>query len=351
MANPSRGSAASEVLGAILKEISVPLPVLEEARARRNRVLEIAASSPVVRARFSSGSVAYGTANSPLEDADGGVRIDRRLPDMREFGPDAPGGGLEAGPLMEYFGDYVLQRLWAGDYPKATADLSGKRAVRFDFHTPVDFDELEGPVDPYVHFIVGLVRVGARGLWIPNREVPLGWDVADPEHHLEVMNRHNRRDLRVRRAHVIRLTKRAIKYDETPIMCSWNVSALAVEIVTDVESTLPDALADFLTTASRDIARRLTPDPSPVVDRIELPDNITHDLAATRLSQMARHAREAAVATDAATVRRAYSRLYGPELDAIRTRDAQTLARAAATGATLSATPSIFDRPTRSYAR
>src|SRR5689334_19193572 len=103
-------SAANRVLRSILDEISVPLAVLEEARSRRNRVLSVAANHPAVRARYSAGSVAYGTANSPLEDADGGIKINRRLADLREFGADAPGYGLGPTELMEHFGEYILER-------------------------------------------------------------------------------------------------------------------------------------------------------------------------------------------------------------------------------------------------
>jgi len=67
-------SSGSSVLRSILDEISVPMAVLKEARARRDRVLSIAYGHYAVRARYSSGSVAYGPANRPLEDADGGVK-------------------------------------------------------------------------------------------------------------------------------------------------------------------------------------------------------------------------------------------------------------------------------------
>src|ERR1700733_5176231 len=103
-------SSAVPVLRSILEEISVPLDVLKEARVRRDLVLSIALAHAAARARYSSGSVAYGTTNSPLEDADGGIKINRRLQDLREFGPDAPSGGLRPEGLMEHFGLYVVER-------------------------------------------------------------------------------------------------------------------------------------------------------------------------------------------------------------------------------------------------
>lgn len=354
MATVSRptGPAASTVLSLILEEISVAFPVIKEARDRRDAVLEIARGLSVVRGRYSSGSVAYGTANRPLEDADGGVKINRRLADMREFGPDAQGGGLAADELMTIFGEHIVERLRAGDYPDATVDVDGKRAVKFEFHLPVELADLEEPVDPYVDFIIGLARVDAQGLWIPNRSIPAGWDIADPEHHLQVMNFRPTRDLRVLRAHVIRLAKRAIKRDatigRTPVLCSWNVSALAIALIRTTELSLPDALAVFFEGAAAEISMRLTPDPSPVVDPIDLPHGITNAIAALRLAEMAEHAREAAQARSVAAARLAYAHLYGPEVEAIREHEARRADRHLTAGLSLAPLASRFDKPTRS---
>jgi hypothetical protein len=163
---------------------------------------------------------------------------------------------------------------------------------------PSIFPELGEQIDPYVDFIIGLARVDARGLWIPNRALDCGWDVADPEYHLEVMNRRPTLELRSHRARVIRLAKRTIKRDAktggVAVLCSWNISALAIELVQDADRTLPDALTVFFAGASADIARRLTPDPSPVVEAIELPTGVSQHEAALRLAEMADHAQEAA---------------------------------------------------------
>jgi hypothetical protein len=340
-------SPAAPVLRSILEEISVPLDVLKEARARRDLVLSIAAAHQAARARYSSGSVAYGTTNSPLEDADGGIKINRRLHDLREFGPDAPSGGLRPEGLMEHFGLHVVERLRRRGYPDATVDYTGKRAVKFYFHTPVEIDKF-GEIDPYIDFIIGLARTEGSGLWIPNCELESGWDIADPEHHLEVMNRRPSIELRVHRAHVIRLAKRAVKRDQIVVICSWNISALAVELITDTDLPLPDALAAFFAAASKDIARRLTPDPSPVVDPIDLPDGITQMMTAARLAEMAEHAREAATARSEAGARAAYAKLYGPEIDAIRERLARSADRRLAAGLSLAPIASTAHKGTRS---
>ena len=252
---------------------------------------------------------------------------------------------------MEYFGEYILDRLQR-DYPNATVDTTGKRAVKFYFHTPVEIDELGIEIDPYVDFIIGLARSNGRGLWIPNRELELGWDIADPEYHLEIMNRRPSQALRVHRAHVIRLAKRAIKRDAAAggvaVLCSWNVSALAIELVTDTGLDLPDALAEFFAGAAKDIARRLTPDPSPVVDPIALPDGVSQEAASSRLREMANDADEAASASTEAGARIAYAKLYGPEIKAIREREAHAADRKLAAGASLAPLVSSSHRPTRS---
>lgn len=319
----SSPSRATDPLLSILREISVPQAVLDEARRRRDLVLTIACEHDIARARFSSGSVAYGVTNSPLEDADGGIKVNRRLAIGREFGPDAVGGHRPEA-LMEAFADFIVQRLRRRGYPSATVNTSGNRALKFEFHEPVDFDELQA-VDPYVDFIIGVARQDG-GLWIPNKRLALGWDVADPAHHLYVMNRRDSKELRVHRAHVIRLSKRTVKRDKTrgrtPVVCPWNLCALALEIVDDVTVPLPEALAHFLTAAAIDIRARTTPDPSPVVEPIGLPEGISRHAAADRLSEMAQFAWQAATAPTEAAARNAYGNLYGPELAAIRDREA-----------------------------
>ena len=162
------------------------------------------------------------------------------------------------------------------------------------------------------------------------------------------MNRRPSPELRVHRAHVIRLAKRAVKRDQIVVMCSWNISALAVELITDTELPLPEALAAFFAGAAKDIARRLTPDPSPVVDPIDLPDGITQIITATRLAEMAEHALEAATARSEAGARAAYAKLYGPEIDAIRERLARSADRRLAAGMSLAPAVSAAHKATRS---
>jgi hypothetical protein len=70
------------------KQISADDKALAEARYRRQKVLEICRTYGGV-GTFASGSVATGVVNDPVEDADGGMTLDRRR--FPKLGPD--GGG------------------------------------------------------------------------------------------------------------------------------------------------------------------------------------------------------------------------------------------------------------------
>jgi hypothetical protein len=103
----------------ILKEIAVPLPVLAEAKRRRDLVLTIAMEHVAACARYVSGSVAHGVHNKPLEDADCGVLIDRRFEEFRAFGPDADGTGRGPEAFIQLFVEFITLRLQARGYPNA----------------------------------------------------------------------------------------------------------------------------------------------------------------------------------------------------------------------------------------
>jgi hypothetical protein len=322
--NTSVGDAALE---AILGEIAVPVDVLEEAKRRRGVVLQAAMEHEAARAAYVSGSVAHGTENKPLEDADCGVKINRRFEAFRAFGPDAEGIGKGPEEFVQMFADFVLPRVRKRGYPEATVDLSGNRAIKVEFNTPVEFDEW-GEVDPYVDLIIGLTRA-AGGLWIPNRESNW-WDPADPELHTELMTERDEKALRVFRARLLRLTKRAVKRDgkvpgHVKVMCSWNISALGLELIEET-ATLAIGLATFLDRAADSIEIALTEDPSPVIeDAIPLPDGVTNARAATRLREMAAIVWEAVGATSKQGAMAHLTAMFGAEIDAIRAREDRLL--------------------------
>lgn len=315
-----------EVVESILREIMVRGDVLAEAKRRRNLICELAMKHEAARAAWYSGSVAHGTANSPLGDADCGVMVDRRFDEFRAFGPDAPGGGKGPEAFIQSFADWVLPRLVEADCPNATVDLTGNRAIKFMFNEPIELDAL-GIVDPYVDLIIGLDRRDAPGVWIPNRR-RRGWDPAHPQRHTELMTTGAPDKLIVHRAHLLRLSKRAVKRDglqtDLPAVCSWNLSALGLAFIVE-RARIAAALAQFLGAAAASIRRELTDDPAGVAGKIKLPDGVTREYAAERLQMMSDVVGQAAAATSVSEARRLLSQLFGVEIDSIRTREKAAL--------------------------
>ncbi len=312
------------------------MPVLKEARRRRGRVLEIAEGHAAARdgAGFPSGSVAHGTTNRPLEDADCGIKVNRRFEAFRAFGPDSDAGrGPEA--FIQMFSDFVLPRL-RHYYPSAEIDLGGNRAIKFLCNETVEIDEW-GPVDPYVELIVGLDRADGPGIWIPNRRRN-GWDPADPELHTDLMTIRHRELLRVVRAHVLRLSKRAVKRDAAnggiAVMCSWNLSALALELIEE-EGPLAATLHGFLIGSAKSIAAGLTEDPAPaVIEPLKLPEGVTQEMAAARLEQMAAIVERAMNASSKAGARAHLEELFGPEIESILKHEERGMGRGLRSGDT-----------------
>ena len=325
---PLTPGPGDQALEEVLRHIAVPPKVLGAAKTRRNLVCELAMRHPAARATWYSGSIAHGTHNSPLGDADCGVMVDRRSTEFRAYGPDAEGVGRGPEEFIRTFAAAVLPFLRDGGYPDADVDLSGNRAIKFLFNDPIDFGEL-GEVDPYVDLIVGLDRRGAPGIWIPNRRRN-GWDPAHPQKHTWLMTERDPQELVVHRAHLIRLGKRAIKRDgqqpRIPAMCSWNFSALALEHV-EIRSPLSGSLSALFSNASLSIAAGLTNDPAGVAGPIGLPDGMTNEESARRLALMAAFVDEAAQASSRAEARRALSNLFGLEIDEIRAREKATIRR------------------------
>jgi hypothetical protein len=317
---------ADLVVERILRQIAVSSDVLNEAKRRRDLVLRIAHDHEAANRTYVSGSIAHGTHNSPLGDADGGVVIDRRPRAFREFGPDA--GPDARGPEAFYrsFAAFVEPRVRDAGYPRLTLDLTGNRAIKFEFNEPVELED-GGPVDPYVDLIVALRRDQEhRGLWIPNRRARW-WDPANPERHTWLMTERDERALAVHRAQVVRLAKRAVKRDGAraafgPVVCSWNLSALSLDLVTE-RRPIATALAAFLTDASNSIAVPLTNDPARVAGPIKLPDGVAQELAARRLAEFAEVVWAAVSSRSSAGAKAELGMLFEPEpeLDEIRLRE------------------------------
>jgi hypothetical protein len=317
-----------EVVESVLREILVPPEVLALAKRRRDAICAIARSHPAARDYWHAGSIAQETENSPLGDADCGVMINRRFEEFRAYGPDAGPGGLGPENFIQSFAEYILPRIREAGYPEVTIDLSGNRAIKFDFHGPVDFDSL-GEIDPSVDLIIGLERRDGPGVWIPNRRRK-GWDPAHPQQHTYLMTHQGGRELVVHRAHVVRLSKRAIKRDAAsqPVaaMCSWNVSALALITVRE-RAPIASALGDSLSESAASISHGLTEDPAGVAGPIKLPDGCTNERSAARLAGMAEVVLAASKARSIHEARQLLEPLFAVEIESIRSRERNRVRR------------------------
>lgn len=333
----------AEVLEEIRVEISANNDDLATARERRNAVQGVAQGYNGALRTFSSGSVAHGTVNNPVDDADCGVVLNRVV--HPTLGPDGADGD---GPRMitESIRDHVMVKV-REIYPRARGTLI-KRAILITFDEPDD----EG-VDPSVDLVVALTRKDAEGLWIPNREAD-DWDASHPEEHTRLLTG-DEKPLRVHRARVIRMAKAAIKHDTTPALISFNVEALALSHITTVAS-LAVSLQLFFAKAASDIARGLTDDPAAISGTIKLPGGMTRERSAKRLRHFADKLQEAIDnGDDREAVESALAELYPAQLpdaqrsakarlaDAIRRSDVGAIR----TG--LSIAPAAAVKPTHSY--
>lgn len=279
-ANSPAPDYAEQIVQEVRARIQAERWVLDETRTRRNAVLEAAQRFPSALAGFGSGSLAHGTVNDPVSDGDGGVALDRRT--WSDLGPDSD-VGLGPDTVMEQTGRFVCDEL-RDRYPQVTFELT-KRAILFSFDEPID-DE-----DPTVDLVICLTRRDQAGYWIPNRDRGR-WDASDPEKHAALMTAPPK-DLRVHRARVIRLAKAAVKNDEElAVVCSWNISALALTRVTTT-GKLSESLAVFFAEMAASIEKGPTKDPAGVSAPIKLPDGITSERAVKRLRYFAERTAEA----------------------------------------------------------
>jgi hypothetical protein len=264
------------------KQISADDAALNEARRRRREVLRICGTFGGVLGTYASGSVAMGVVNDPVEDADGGMILDRRqYPDL---GPD--GGGETPGEIVSDLHGFVgpaIRETW----PKATVhDM--KRGVTVRMHAP-----LWTRADPYVDVVIAMNRKDAPGLWIPNLQAKR-WDASHPQRHVELMNTGSRA-LRRMRARVVRLAKAWNKQYIDPGLSSFNIVALALECIT-TSMPIDDALLVFFEHASASLAIRRTEDPAGVSGPIKLEQ--PKDIAIARLAAARDHLAAAIAAVD-----------------------------------------------------
>ncbi len=256
----------AQLLDDIRAQLAPDDAALDEARARREAVRAAALSFQGSRHTFASGSLAHWTANCPVHlrdkglDADCGVILDRRV--YPWLGPDSATG---EGPneIVEEMRFHIQEEV-ARNYPKVESHFPEKRAILLEFHEPLPNGE-----DPTVDLVVGLERVNGLGLWIPNTKNDT-WDPSHPQGHTDLLTGEPKA-LRVTRARTIRLAKAENKRVPDPLLCSFNIEALALMFVAP-GAGVPQALVRLWREGAVDLRARLTPDPTRVSAPIKCRD-------------------------------------------------------------------------------
>jgi hypothetical protein len=285
-------------LNEIEGKIAADPAVLKEARNRRNLVAQT--TERVVKGglrSFRSGSVAHGTVNKPVMDADGGIVLNRR--DYPTLGPDGSGEAPNnvVDEICTGIGTDVRK-----EYPNAKVKQS-RRGVLVEFNKPCTNDE-----DPTVDHIVTLTRKTGEGLWIPDLENNK-WTPSHPEKHTELFTSGTQK-LRTLRARVTRLAKAWNKqWDEDDrALSSFNVEALAWEYVQDETTSIDEALAGWFAYARDEISKGETKDPACVSEPIRLP--LGRDVAVERLAVAADKMKHALANNDADVVQQDMAEVF-----------------------------------------
>jgi hypothetical protein len=258
------------------QRIAVPGEVLKEARERRDRIRGIVAEEFAVLRTFPSGSLAHGTQNDPLNDADAGVVLNRRV--YEELGPDGEGPCQ----IVEEVRGVLRERL-KEDFPNVRFYTGGHRAIRINFMEPI-----EPGADSFTADLIVAIRREEGGLWIPDLDNE-EWDPSDPERHVELVVERNKAT-GSHFARTLRLAKHAnARHGKTIV--SFNVMALGLEAIKK-KTSLPEGLALLLRHAADSLDKELTEDPAGVSGEIKL--NVSrHKDAAKRFKEMAELAEEA----------------------------------------------------------
>ncbi len=269
----------NRLLDNIRGQIAPSDETLQAARTRRDDVLAALKDFEGRLRDYAAGSIGHRTANDDT-DADCGLVLDRRV--YQDLGPD----GDDVGP------EDIVQRVRSAarenlkeKYPDITTNLT-KRAIKFEFHLPVGYGD--DARDPSVDLIVALTRKDADGLWIPSRETK-EWDASHPEHHTKLLA-DPPDELRRLRARTVRLVKGWNQQYGEPALCSFNIEALALEVITETMS-IGEAVTKWFEYAARELKKANTKDPAGISPAIKL--LLERDAVVSRLESAAKHMREA----------------------------------------------------------
>ena len=326
--------------------IAVPDEVLKEARKRRDEIRDIVDEEFDTLRTFGSGSLAHGTQNDPLNDADAGVVLDRRA--YERLGPDGDG---PCAVVEEVRG--VLRTRLKKEYPNVRFYTGGHRAIRINFMEPI-----QPGGDNFTADLIVAIRRDEGGLYIPDLDED-EWDPSDPERHVElIVARNKKTDSRF--ARILRLAKHANAHNGKTIV-SFNVAALGLEAITEKVS-LPEGLALFLRHAADSLKEGLTEDPAGVSGPIKV--NIPRRKDAAKkfkyLAELAEQALELDADGQTAQAQRNWSKVLPGAIDppddqdlrselAAELRKGNERVRQGAGGMTVSSTAGMGVASTRSH--
>jgi hypothetical protein len=110
-------------LNGVREQIAADEKVLKEAKERRDLVAEAAMQIEGSLEPFRSGSVAHGTVNKLVTDADGGIVLDRRH--HTTLGPDGDGG--TPNDIVDEI-EEIVEPVVKESYPKANRHAAPTRA-------------------------------------------------------------------------------------------------------------------------------------------------------------------------------------------------------------------------------
>jgi hypothetical protein len=332
-AAPVSNKKTIDHLDDIRQQIEAQDPALGAARTRRDDTRHAGACFPGALRTFSSGSLATGFVNHPVDDADAGVVLDRRH--FPELGPD--GEGELPYDIVDKVHDHIRDPL-RDIYPKLRIEKM-KRGLLIKPNEPIDAEQ-----DPTVDLVIALNRAADDALWIPNLDKEV-WEPSHPEKHVELFTEGSP-ELRRTRAWTTRIGKAWNKQWSDPALCSFNIAALVREAIT-TPMPLDRAVATFFEHSANAIADGPTADPAGVSDPIRLP--LGRDVAVKRLTAGADGLRDALAGDDdPERVADALSRVFPDFIEAPLGSKAATAATAR-TGLLVPATAPAAFRGTRSY--
>ena len=297
----------NELLEEARGRIAVPEDVLKEARKRRDEIRGIVEEEFDTLRTFGSGSLAHGTQNDPLNDADAGVVLDRRV--HEELGPDADGPCQ----IVEEIRGVLRTRL-KDEYPNVRFYIGGHRAIRINFMEPI-----QPGGDNFTADLIVAIRRDEGGLYIPDLDNDT-WDPSHPERHVElIVARNKKTDSQF--ARILRLAKHANAHHGKTIV-SFNVAVLGLEAITEKVS-LPEGLALFLRHAADSLGKGLTEDPAGISGPIKV--NVSRRKDAAKkfkgLAELAEQALEFDAEGQTAQAQRNWSKVLPGAIDPPKDED------------------------------